>query len=372
MEVVIYCVSKKRLFLLGVFLFLTMLITGIYSLNDEINKAESGLSTSAVDIEIKEYNQNNQPFDQDGSHVMPGDEIILIPRINNLGIECYLRAKIEYYIENENFPITDYIEGNYTSWTKRGEYYYYDSIFPKEGSIDLFNKVTIPNVSSDYNGKTIVVHIIVEAIQAKHFDGNWDDVEIKESVDRAYDINYDGESSVIFEDNASYHITIENEFFDKLGNMIPGDSAVETVNLLNRSDSKKEYFLSIDYNDLTNEELALLQKMKLKITKQDNEVILDSNLASKDKHSLGIYSYGKGEIFKIEVSLPNDIDNNYSKLFAKVIWRFSFDDLEKHEEVNPHTGDMIFDLSINLFIASSMGFIIVLFLWKNESEKEDK
>ena len=142
-----------------------------------------------------------------------------------------------------------------------------------------------------------------------------------------------------------------------------------------------EYKLLQKYNEadtkiflehLTNEELALLQKMKLKITKQDNEVILDSNLANKDKHSLGIYSYGKGDIFKIEVSLPNDIDNNYSKLFAKVIWRFSFDDLEKNEDINPHTGDMIFDLSINLFIASSMGFIIVLFLWKKESDKEDK
>ena len=41
-----------------------------------MNKTESGLSTSAVDIEIKEYNQNNEPFQDDGKVVMPGDEII--------------------------------------------------------------------------------------------------------------------------------------------------------------------------------------------------------------------------------------------------------------------------------------------------------
>ena len=45
-----------------------MFISGIYSLNDEINKTESGLSTSAVDIEIKEYNQNNEPFDEDENY----------------------------------------------------------------------------------------------------------------------------------------------------------------------------------------------------------------------------------------------------------------------------------------------------------------
>ena len=89
-EVIIYCASKKRLFLLGLVLFSCMCISGIYSLADEMNQTESGLSTSAVDNEIREYNQNNEPFLEDGKIVMPGDEIILIPRINNLGIECYL------------------------------------------------------------------------------------------------------------------------------------------------------------------------------------------------------------------------------------------------------------------------------------------
>ena len=368
---VIYCVSKKRLFLLGLILFLIMFVSGIYSLNDEINKAESGLSTSAVDIEIVEYKENNQPFDKDGTAVMPGDEIILIPRVNNLGIECYLRAKIEYTIDNDVFSVTDYIEGNYSSWTKSGEYYYYDSIFPKKGSVDLFNKVTIPNLSSKYNGKIVVVHMVVEAIQAKNFDGNWDNVKIKKSVNRAYDINYDGESSIIYEDNTNHHITLDNGFFDKLGNMLPGDSIKETIKLLNSGEVESEYYLSIDYSNLTSEELGLLEKMKLLIKKQTGDVIVNTNLKDKSRHSLGIYEKGKGDLFTIEVSLPSNIDNDFSKLFAKITWRFSYGVYEQHEEPVPITGDDI-DWSITAFLISAMGFLVVLFLWKRESENIEK
>lgn len=370
-EVIIYCVGKKRLFLLGLFLFLVMFVSGIFSLNDEINETESGLSTSAIDINIEEFNQYDQPFDEDGKSVMPGDEIILIPRVNNLGIECYLRTKIEYIINNEVFSTEDYIEGNYSSWTKSGEYYYYDSIVSNNSSIDLFNKITIPSLTQEYYGKSVVVRIVVDAIQAKNFDGDWDNVEIKESIDRVYDIDYEGESSVIYEDNTNHHITLDSGFFDRLGNMLPGDSVLETINLLNSSNSKLEYYLSIDYDNLTSEEIALLQKMKLTIRKQNGDILIDSNLASKDKHILGIYSGGKGEIFTVEVSLPNDIDNDFSKLYAKITWVFSYDVLEQHGG-NPKTGDFKLDWSITIFILSSIGFLVVLCLGKVENDNIEK
>lgn len=347
-----------------------MSISGIYSLNNEISKAESGLSTGAVDIEIEEFNQNNNPFDEDGKLVMPGDEIKLIPRVNNLGIECYLRTKIEYSINNEIFSTTDYIEGNYSSWTKNGEYYYYNSILSKKESVDLFNKIIVPNLSDDYKGKDIVVNIVVEAIQSKNFDGNWENVKIKKSVNRAYDIKYDGESSVIYEDNTNQHIAINDNFFNNLGNMLPGDRISETINLQNSSDSNNRYYLSIDYNNLTNEELALLQKLKLIIKKQNGEVLVESNLASQDKHSLGFYPKGKKETLVIELSLPNDTDNDFSKLFAKINWRFSYDIIENNTK-SPVTKDDI-DVSITLFLISAIGLLVVLLLWKKENGKIEK
>ena len=350
-----------------------MCISGIYSLTDEMNKSESILSTSAVDIEIKEYNQNNEPFQDYGKVLMPGDKIILIPRVNNLGIECYLRAKITYTIKDESFNVEDYIDGNYSSWTKRGEYYYYDGIFDKEASVDLFNKVTIPNLSNDYYGSIVVVHFVVEAIQAKNFDGNWEEVEIKESVDRTYDIDFDGESSIIYENNAHSHITLDDHFFDNLGNLLPGDSISEEINILNNTNDKNEYFLAIDYTNLSDEEKALLRSIKLKIRNSNGEELISSNLEDKTRHSLGIYPKGRGDRLTIELSLPVEIDNDYSKLFTKITWRFSYDVISHgNSQQNPKTGDLKFDLSIALFIVSAIGFLVVLFAWKINSDDIEK
>ena len=352
-----------------------MLISGIYSLNKEINTTEVGISTGAVDIEIKEYN-DTQPFDEDGKSVMPGDEIVLIPRVNNLGVDCYLRTKIDYIINNEVFSEIDYIDGNYSSWTKKGDYYYYDSIFQKKGHIDLFNKVTIPNLSSEYYGKTVVVRIVVEAVQSKNFNGNWDSVDIRKSIDRAYDIDYEGESSIIYDDNTNRHISLDNSFFNKLGNMLPGDSVSESLVLLNKSSSKNEYYLSIDYNNLTDEELALLQKIKLLIKKQNGEVLVNSNLGNKNRYDLGIYKTGRGETFKIEVSIPDDVNNDFSKIYTKIKWNFSYKNLSGDSNgnviINPITYDLGIDIYIIVFVFSTIGLIIDMFLWKRENQNNKK
>ena len=334
-----------------------MTISGIYSLSEEIYNSESGISTGAIDIEIEELNKDNQPFDEDGNLVMPGDEIILIPKINNLGEECYLRAKIEFIIDNEVFEVTDYIDGDYTSWSKKDDYYYYNSTFSKKDSTILFNKVTIPDLSSDYYGKTVAVHIIVEAVQAKHFNGDWDSVRIKKSIDRRYDIDYEGMSNVIYEDFTNHHINLDDEFFNKLGNMLPGDSFSETVRLLNKGDSKNEYYFSIDYKNLSSEELELLENIKL-IVKNQSGV-------------LGIYKKGEGDIFRYEIFLPEDIDNDFSKLSTKIKWNFSYKAISKvlpaHEESNPKTGDYGINMSIIIFIFSSIGLLLVLLIWKKEN-----
>lgn len=356
-------------------MFLIMFISGVYALNKEINTTESGISTGAVDIEINEYN-SVQPFDEDGKNVMPGDEIVLIPRVNNLGVDCYLRTKIEYIIDGNEFSVIDYIDGNYSSWTKKGDYYYYDSVFSKKSQIDLFNKVTIPSLPSEYNGKNVVVHIVVDAVQAKNFNGNWDEVEIRKSIDKSYDVDYEGESSIIYEDETNKHITFDSSFFNKLGNMLPGDSVSENIVLLNKSHSDNEYYLSIDYDDLTTEELALLQKIKLLIKKQNGNVLVNSNLGSKNQYNLGIYKIGEGENLKIEIFIPVDVNNDFSKICTKIKWKFSYknlsDDSEDEVVPNPITGDFGIDLSIIVFVFSTIGLIVDMILWKKENQKNEK
>lgn len=361
--------SKKKLFLLGSILLLIMSISGIYSLKDEINKTESGLSTSAVDISLQEYNQNNEIFHDNGKKVMPGDEIILIPRINNLGIDCYIRAKITYTIDQETIITSDYIEGNYTSWTNKDDYYYYDSILEKGKSIDLFDKVKIPNFNIDYQGKVIAVHIVVEAVQAKNFDDNWDNVVIEESVERTYDVDYDGSSSVIYEVDSNHYINTDNHFFDNLGNLLPGDSMQEEILIKNDNKSEKEFFFAVDYDEVNDLEKSLLRKMSLVIKDEQGNILVETNLSDKKKYSLGIFSNNASKKRTIELSLPTDIDNEYSKLFTKVLWRFSYEVIpQKSSLINPKTWDLKFDLSLTTFVVSAIGFIVVLFLVKKDDE----
>ena len=348
-----------------------MFISGIYALADEMEKAENGLSTSAVDIEIKEYNKDNEPFGEETKHVTPGEEVILIPKINNLGIECYLRTKITYTVNNENLNIEDYIDGNYKNWTKKGEYYYYDSIFQKEDSISLFNKLKIPNnIPEESADKPIIAHIVVEAIQAKNFDGSWDGIEIKESINRTYDIDYQGESSIVYEDSSHNHILLDDHFFDNLGNLLPGDSISEEVIILNNSNTKNKYFLNIEYDDLTTEEKNLLHQIKLTIKNKKGELLVSSNLEDKSKHTLGTFSHYEGDTLTIELSLPKDIDNDYSKLFTKIRWRFSYDVIGHGEiiPINPKTWHLKFALSITVFLLFTLGFITVLILGNKSTD----
>lgn len=359
--------SKKKLFLLGWLLFIIMSISGIYSLKEEINEAESGLSTSAVDISLKEYNQNNEEYLENNIQVMPGDEIRLIPRINNLGIDCYIRTKITYTLDQETFDIENYIEGNYKSWIKNGDYYYYKPILEKGKTIDLFNKLIIPELSYN-NGEELTLHTVVEAVQAKHFDNNWDEIDVVKSIDRTYDIEYEGSSSIIYDSDVNNYIELDEEFFNNLGNIVPGDIASEEIIIYNNSSINKEFFLEIDYDEINEYEKQLLENIVFKIKNKKGKEIIQSTLGKKKKYSLGVLTSNQKEKFTIELSVPKELNNDYSKLFTRIMWKFSYNNLDSNNSIiNPKTWDLKFDLSIIIFILSTIGFLIVLFLEKKNT-----
>ena len=135
---------------------------------------------------------------------------------------------------------------------------------------------------------------------------------------------------------------------------------------------KNIYYLTIDYDELTPDEIALLQKIKLVIKNSTGEIIVDSNLANKGKFVLGTFSPGQGDSYTIELSLPIDADNEYSKLFTKINWNFSYDVIKHREElpINPKTGDFKIIISITVFILSSIGLLIVLIIGKKSTDLE--
>lgn len=403
-----YCASKKRLFFLGLAFFIIMCISGIYSLTNEvINSTENSISTGGVDIDLHEYNNRDETFNEDGKIVMPGDGIYLVPRVNNLGVECYLRMKITYTINGKKFSELDYIDGNYSTWDFKDGYYYYGSVFNKSESIDLFNKVSIPNnLANEYQGKKVIVHVIVEAIQAKNFDGNWNGIEIKESIDRSYDINAQGESTVIYENNAESYLTLDEGFFDNLAGLMPGDSVSEDLKILNNSKDDMNCYVSVETNDLTDDELNLLKNIDLIVKTKKGKVKGTKKLSEVKDFLLGSYKTGEGETLVFEISLPKELDNEFSKMLTKITWKFSIDaygvpvdpepepepekpspeepepepekpdtpeepkeEIPKKDEDTPKTGDFKFDLSITVFLLSAIGFLVVLFLERKEAEK---
>lgn len=350
-----------------------MCISGIYSLSTDLKEEDTTISTSAVEINLKEYDSNNNEFTNDGKVVMPGEEIAFTPRVNNLGVDCYLRIKITYTINNNKCNELDYIDGNYKSWNKENGYYYYNPIFNKNDSLDIFNKVVIPsNLPDAYQGKKVIISITVEAIQARNFDGNWNGITIKESVERSYDIDDGGSSTVIFTNNSQDHIDLDDHFFDNLGSLLPGDSINEEVKIVNRSGNKNDYYLSIEYNNLTQEEKNLLKNINLTIT-QNNKKIVSKDLLSFNKELLGTYNKNEKGNYLFTISLPKDLDNDFSRILTKIIWKFSLEVKEQEKKIiNPQTWDLKFDLSMIIFLISALGLLIVIVLEKLEINNRKK
>ena len=85
---------------------------------------------------------------------------------------------------------------------------------------------------------------------------------------------------------------------------------------------------------------------------------------------LGIYQSGQKGTITFTISIPSNLDNEYSKIATKIIWVFSVE--EENSSINPETWDLRFDWSITLFIFSVLGLLIVMILEKIEKDNIEK
>ena len=107
--------------------------------------------------------------------VAPGDEINETARIKNNGIDCYIRAKVEFTEQVQelgNLGIYDAINYDSAKWTLAQDGYLYYKEVLKEGAEPavIFTKLSIPaavtNASAD---KGFATKITVDAVQAANF-----------------------------------------------------------------------------------------------------------------------------------------------------------------------------------------------------------
>ncbi len=339
-----------------------MIISGIFAMNVEINSFKNTLSTGSVDIEINEYDKNGNSFSENNSVVKLGDKINLITKVHNLGMDCYIRLKLIYKIDNNELDENYYVNGDYKLWNKTGDYYYYNSVLENNGTVQLFNELTIPTNSS-YLGKKISLNIVVEAIQAANFDNNWDEVTIKKSINRDYNINFNGNSMQIYQNDTYGQIKLSDSFFNDLENMVPGDTKSEIITIYNDSSDDNEYFLDINYDNLISDEINLLKKINVVIKKENGELIVSNDLTKIKDISLGKYKSGEKDKLIISLYLPKNVDNEYSKLLLNVIFRFYIKNIEDSFN-NPTTGDSGINIYIIIFILSTFGFLTTIYVEK--------
>ena len=136
------------------------------------------------------------------------------------------------------------------------------------------------------------------------------------------------------------------------------------------SNNKIRYHLSIDKKNLTDEETDLLKNVNITIKNSKGEELYKGKLTEVNNLLLGIYNGGSNGIITFTISIPSNLDNEYSKIATKIIWVFSVE--EENSSINPETWDLRFDWSITLFIFSVLGLLIVMILEKIEKDNIEK
>lgn len=140
-----------------------MSISGINVVKGQTQKAIK----NPVDITIETYKDYGSE-----KRFTPGEIVTFEPKVVNIGIDCYLRVKIEYVDGNAN--LLDYVTAFPNNLEKHGEYYYLKSVFKANEVLKLFNTIQIPeDAEIKIQDRRVKLEIIAEAIQAEGFEPDY-------------------------------------------------------------------------------------------------------------------------------------------------------------------------------------------------------
>lgn len=391
--------NKLIVFLSCISILLCSSGTTIYALQETY--VENNFQTSIVDIELDEYQlkDGKEVLWKNKPTVLPGTNISKIPRITNNGTDCYIRAKITF--ENE-FNITeDDIYGISKDWIKAEDgYYYYKNIVKNNEEIDFFKGLIIPNdFVQESEGSEFSLKVDVNAIQSKNFTPNfnskepWGAIEILEcEKEGEYDIStfktIDNQSLEVIYQNTKKLITNEDDFFTNFPILLPGDVYSDSVTINNSSSNDIDLYFRTE----TIDDSELLEKITLKITKLINdkeEVVYEGPLKANSLNEnllLGkINKTTKNCKFNFTISVPTELNNQYTILSSKVKWIFSTTPYEEIEQSNNESlensepivqtgdtnGENLKILSL-LFISSGICLGLFTICLKKEFKEENK
>lgn len=323
----------------------------------------SRITTGVVDIQLTEYQMTDgkEVEYEDNQIILPGKKISKIPRISNIGNDCYVRAKIE--VEGTEESIQVY--GMDTSWIKCSDgYYYYDRILENGQETDLFRGVQIPeDFSQEEEGKDFQIQIDIDAIQSQNFfpdysaEDPWGEVEILTCTeDGSYNITAMTQTgsrdfAVVYLGDSRKLITNTDDFFVNFPAVQPGDEYSDSLTLYNGvQEPMKLYFSTADavLTQTEDESTAkeLLEQIQLRITLGKDgrtEQIYSGALAGKELNNgilLGTFTEGESAELHFTIEVPEGLDNAYTLSDAAVQWIFSTEQIQT-EQTAVKTGDVL-------------------------------
>jgi hypothetical protein len=378
---------------LALILIFTLGASGVYASN---NPVVSHVDTGVVNIEISEYTLNGEGEEVpwvDNVGVLPGTPVSKIPYFTATGNDCYIRAKIEVDgVHEDATPLTDEsFNGISDKWIKAGDYYYYKYPLLTNESVDFFHSFTIPTDWNDNVNPSNIgdwgfsVTVVVDAIQSDNFtpdfesNAPWGDVIVKESLHKdGYDVNEFTTNSItnmsiIIEDYDDIIIN-SDDFFEGFKTMVPGDSLADTVTI----DSK--YHCKLYFTTESLEDLDLLQHMMLKVilTKENKETVIYDGVLDSQITDMLLGEFKNGEKGELEfiVSMPAELDNEYTLRDGSVKWSFRAKPVERPGiSEPPKTGDdnmLILYVGMMVFSGLSLIALLTTSLVRKRRESKDE
>lgn len=348
------------------------------------NNASKNFETGVVDIELNEFHKQGgtEAAWSGTATVMPGEKVSLIPRIENKGADCYVRAKITFKDTNK---ITEKdITGFGKKWYKADDgYYYYKGVLGTKDTLDIFQGLSIPkNLPKSMAGTTFSMDIQVHAIQSKNFEPKydmaapWGSIKIvKQQNPTNSDFTAYEESGRAFEiickGNSKKYIQGLDKLFADIPYLMPGDNYSETLKFHNKSKNDINlYFRSafLHHSDLTDKiGLKIAMKMDGKTT-TIYDGALSANGLNQDSLLAMIPAGAEGE-FTFTLSVPSELTNAYSFVDGDMKWIFSTKPITDEDVIGVTTGD---DTNIGLYlILAAFAAAVLAVLWKLHRRKEN-
>lgn len=294
----------------------------------------NNIQVGDISIQLDEYELDETgkeiPYENDKT-VLPGQEVDKIVRITNQANEAWIRAKLEYQMDDGMRGLSDAcITLSSDDWIKCGEYYYYKKPVPHGAKVDFINRMKIPyQWDASYSEKGFSVIVTADAVQTANFTpdftGNdpWFGTLVETCVHTTFTKPQDTGTqnfTVTFKNRSEGFVRIGDDFFSNWGQLMPGDTVSDKVQLKNAYGRS----VTIYFQTETIASDELLKAVHLEIRNKD-KIIYSGTMdgAVKDGVELAYLRRGDTAELTYTLSVPPELNNKYAMMATKTKWIFN-------------------------------------------------